>query len=124
MEIFIPENVPSSKNNKQWTGKYLVWSKAAQQYKKNTHLYWKMFQKNFRILVDNKIENGDTPVRISFKFIRKSRHKFDYPNPLQTVLDLMVEFGLLPDDNADVVMPVFEEYEYDSKEPGVIIKIL
>ena len=37
---FIPYNTPSSKNNKQWTGKFLVWSKLAQKYRKDTKQYW------------------------------------------------------------------------------------
>lgn len=76
------------------------------------------------------------PYRISFKFVRDSRHKFDYVNPLQTVQDMMtggfktsklenVELRQwLPDDNADVILPVFEPYEYDKGSPGVYITVL
>ena len=119
-EIFIPYNVPSSKNTKQWTGKYLVWSKVAQQYIKLTEYYWKQNKELFHIAICN----NDKPLRVSFKFIRKSKHKFDYVNPLQTVLDLMVRFEWIEDDNADIILPVFEPYEYEKDKPGVIIKIL
>jgi hypothetical protein len=34
--IFIAGNCPSSKNSKVWTGKYLVWSKAARKYVEDT----------------------------------------------------------------------------------------
>jgi hypothetical protein len=44
--IFIPNNVPSSKNSKQWTGKFLVWSKTAQKYVKDTEFYWKQYSKS------------------------------------------------------------------------------
>jgi Holliday junction resolvase RusA-like endonuclease len=70
------------------------------------------------------LEGKDKPYKVSFKFIRKSRHKFDYVNPLQTVLDLMVKYLWIEDDNADEIIPSFEPYEYNKEEPGVIIKIL
>lgn len=118
--FFIPGNVPSSKNGKIWTGKRLIWSKAATKYIKDTDIFWKEQSLYFR----NEYSNKKFPLRVSFKFIRGSRHKFDYVNPLQTALDLMVRFEWIPDDNADIILPVFEPYEYDKENPGVIIKLL
>ena len=123
-EIFIPGNVPSSKNSKQWTGKHLIWSKTAIKYVKDTDKYWREFAS---IFVAESLKNSytlTTPLRVSFKFIRGSQHKFDYVNPLQTVLDLMVRYVWIPDDNADIILPIFEPYEYNKENPGVIIKIL
>ena len=120
MEIFIKGNVPSSKNGKQWTGKHLIWSKTANKYVKNTEADWKRYADAFK---ENKGEK-QYPLIVNFKFIRGSHHKFDYINPLQTVLDLMVRYLWIPDDNADIILPVFEPYEYSKESPGVIIKIL
>jgi hypothetical protein len=122
-EFFIPGNVPSSKNGKQWTGKYLIWSEASKRYVKDTEYYWKSLSNSFEQEYFWK-QNGLNPIKVSFKFIRKSKHKFDYVNPLQTILDLMVRYKWIPDDNADIVLPVFEPYEYNKNNPGVIIKIL
>lgn len=118
--IFIPKNVPSSKNTKQWTGKYLVWSKTAQKYVRETESYWVANKDRWLTLVGNK----EVPYRVSFKFVRGTKHKFDYVNPLQTVLDLMVRYEWISDDNADVILPVFEPYEYNKENPGVYINIL
>jgi len=119
-DIFIPFNVPSSKNGKQWTGKRLIWSKTSQSYVKSTDKYWKQYKDIFI----EKCSTKEMPLRVSFKFIRKSKHKFDFVNPAQTVLDLMVRYEWIPDDNADIILPVFEPYSYDKDNPGVIIKIL
>jgi len=124
MKIFIPYNVPSSKNGKQWTGKYLVWSKAGQKYRKSTKRHWESSKIDFRKEFIKAVSKSQYPVKVSFKFIRGSKHKFDYVNPLQTVLDLMVEFGWIADDNADIILPVFEQYEYNKNNPGVWIEIL
>ena len=119
--FFIPFNTPSSKNNKQWTGKFLVWSKLAQKYRKDTKKYW-IEQKEAFCTECN--FHHCYPYEISFKFVRNSHRRFDYVNPLQTVLDLMVEHGWLLDDNADIVIPVFLPYAYDKENPGVYITIL
>lgn len=117
-EIFIPGNVPSSKNGKIWTGKSLIWSKSAQAYKAQTEPIWKASAPAFR----EAISILALPLKVKFKFIRGTAHKFDYVNPLQTVLDLMVMYEWITDDNADIILPVFEPYEYDKGNPGVIIK--
>ena len=71
-EIFIPHNVPSSKNSKQWTGKYLVNSKTVQKYIKNTKGYWKYYKNDFQKLLKGK----EKPYKISLKFIRGSRRPY------------------------------------------------
>ena len=120
-EFFIPFNVPSSKNSKIWTGRHLIWSKSAQAYVRNTESYYKEYANEF-------MKSGNFhhtyPYKVSFKFIRGSKHRFDYVNPLQTVLDLMVRYGWILDDCADIILPVFEPYEYNKDNPGVIIKFL
>jgi hypothetical protein len=112
-------NVPSSKNSKQWTGKYLVDSKLVQKYKKCTHEYWDKYAVQFSAAY----ELLDKPVVIAFTFYRDSRRPFDYINPAQTVQDLMVTYGWLPDDNANYIVPYFERYQYNKENPGVEITL-
>jgi len=116
-KIFIPGNVPSSKNSKIWTGKFLISSKATRAWQKETEDYWELLKEDFISHLKDK------PYKIGFKFIRNSRHKFDYVNPLQTIQDAMVKHGWLEDDNADELLPVLEPYEYDKSCPGVEIII-
>ena len=122
--IFIPGNVPSSKNGRRLTGRYFIVSKQTQRYYKNSKKYWVEYKKEFKKLLKGKDSQNKTPYRITFKFVRKSRHKFDYINPAQTVQDDMVKAGWIEDDNADFIIPVFEHYTYDKKNPGVYIEIL
>ena len=120
MKWFIPGNVPSSKNGRRWTGKYFVSSKATTKYRKDTAIYFEKFRKGFR----KQLAKLELPVKISFKFIRGSKHKFDYINPAQTVQDDMVKQGWLPDDDCSLLIPVFEPYEYNKENPGVEIKLI
>ena len=119
-EIFIPYNVPSSKNGKRWTGKYLIHSKTVMNYIKATKNHWIENKEKFHELIKDK----EIPYKISFKFIRNSRRKFDYINPCQTVQDLMVKYNYIQDDNCEYIVPCFEKYEYDKNHSGVIIKVL
>ena len=120
-EIFIPGNVSSSKNGKQWTGKYLIHSKATRNYIKQSKPYYIENKKKFVEMID---KNVNYPIVVDFYFIRNSKRKFDYINPAQTVQDLMVEYDWIDDDNCDIIIPHFSGYHIDKEKAGVIIKIL
>lgn len=119
-QFFIFSNVPSLKNSKRWTGKSLISSKKVMEYVENT-------KKEYILITDSIIsilKTKEKPYKISFKFIRGSKHKFDYVNAVQLPLDIFVKHKILEDDNADEVIPVFEQYLYNKINPGVIITIL
>jgi len=116
---FIPGNVPSSKNSRQWTGKYFIASKSTQLYRKDTEKYWTDYKESFL----EAISGIKPPYVIMFEFIRGTKHKFDYVNPLQTIQDEMVKHGWIEDDNADILIPILIKYKYDKNNPGVRIYI-
>lgn len=120
VSFFIPFNTPSSKNGRVWTGNHLVSSKSTQKWRKLTKKHWDSHKDTFL----HAIKEIPKPYNIEFTFIRGTRHKFDYVNPLQTVLDEMVNRKWIDDDNADEIKPSFGDYSYDKVNPGVIIKIL
>jgi hypothetical protein len=119
MTWFIPGNVPSSKNSKQWTGRFLVMSKTMKTYVKNTADFWALYAADFQ----RKTKDLPKPLRVEFQFVRDSRRKFDYINPAQTVQDLMTEHGWIVDDNCDEIVPVFLPYKYDPSSSGVFISV-
>jgi len=137
MEVFISGNVPSLKNSKQWTGKFLVSSKTVKSYlkKKGIKSYstthkevkgYKCMPNNFEEEIKpflNVIEQMARPVTIGFYFIRDSKRKFDYINVVQIILDLMTAHGIIEDDNADEVIPQFFGYHVDKDNAGVKIII-
>lgn len=123
--IFIPGNVSSSKNSKQWTGKYLVSSKQTQRYVKNTEWYWVQMRKDFR----NMIKGLQKPLMIGFHFVRDSKRKYDYCNMLQICQDMMVKHQWIEDDNVDEMYPVPFKIDgkystVDKNKAGVYIKVL
>jgi hypothetical protein len=112
--------VPSSKNSKVWTGKFLVSSKLVTKWTKLTKQHFEINRDNFLRLIEDK----DCPLRIRFTFVRDSRRKFDYINPLQTIQDAMVRHKWIPDDNCDIMIPEFGLYSVDKDNPGVWIEVL
>lgn len=119
MKFFIPGNVPSSKNGRRWTGKYFIASKTVVNYRKNAKAYYLKYAAAFKA----ELAKHKLPVKIVLTFIRGTKHKFDYINPAQTVQDDMVTHGWINDDNVDNIKPVFNDYQYDKDNPGVIIEI-
>jgi hypothetical protein len=123
--IFIPGNVASSKNSKQWTGTKLIWSKIASEYRDNTATLYLMYRLKFQTACKGK----DKPLAIGFYFVRDSRRKFDFVNMVQTVQDIMVRSEWVPDDNMDEMVPVPVEidgrvYHVDKAGAGVYIMAL
>ena len=119
--IYIPGDVPSSKNSKVWTGKHLVHSKATGKYISKT----KSIFSNKKILLAfvTALSKTSPPYKMSFTFLRGSRRRFDYVNMAQSPLDLMVKHEWIVDDNADYIIPLFKQYLYRKEHPGVIISI-
>ena len=72
--IFIPGNVPSSKNSKQWTGRMLIKSKATRLYEAATEQAWRENKEVFEDL----LEGLTPPYKIGFYFVRGSKHKYDW----------------------------------------------
>jgi len=118
--IYIKGNVSSSKNSKQWTGKFLVYSKTASKYVKNTKEDYINNKDKFLSMIEGK----NKPYKIEFYFIRDTKRKFDYINAAQLPLDLMQKYEWLEEDNCDNVLPIFKGYEVNKEKAGVFINVL
>lgn len=137
--IFIEKNVPSSKNSKI-NGKFF--SKTVARYlrsfgiksfssRKKTVDTYKTIPMTFPV---NQLKEyfdtcNERPIILGFHYIRGSRHKFDFGNINQILLDLFTAFDIIEDDNMDVVVPMpfkinNKWYSYDKENPGVYISIL
>lgn len=140
--IFIPGEVPSSKNSKEigfiflkrgTPGKIFVnrngqfmpvrlnlnHSKATKRYIKEHEIDYIANKVMFKRL----IKNLNPPYRIVFKFIRKTKRKFDYINAAQIVQDMMVDAGWIEDDDCYNCRPYFIDMEIDKTNPGVYISV-
>jgi|DEB0MinimDraft_6_1074348.scaffolds.fasta_scaffold08838_2 hypothetical protein len=132
-QIWIPGNVPSSKNSKKIVmvgprghrRPKMLWSDLADRYRARIR----------PILIAERyhwarLTSGITPpVVVGFHFVRNSRRKFDFSNACQTIADLMVGADWLADDNMKEFVPMPLPIEgrwcsYNKEKPGVIIEPL
>lgn len=144
MKIFIPFNVPSSKNSKVATARGVFMSKTVRKYlqalgikrfsvsKKTVEVYKKAGRPNlFELAVApmrEYLRDKDPPHVLGFHFIRGTKHKFDLINVQQIICDLLVAHGVIEDDCADFLIPESFKingkwYTYDKENPGVVIQI-
>lgn len=119
-EFFIKGNVPSSKNSRVWTGKYLIPSPTVRRYLRDYEDQYRVVAGEFKSC----LKGLKKPYRVAITFHRGTRHLFDLNNACQILSDLMVKHGWIEDDNADVFVPVYQPYVYDKENPGVRIKVL
>ncbi len=125
-EWFITYSVPSKKNSRQnfvRNGKQVsIPSKSHAEYVKVTAMQYKVFGVEFRNAVD--FYKVSYPLYVEFKFVRSTRHRFDFCNACQGCEDIMVSNNWIKDDSADYLIPVFVPYEYDKNNPGVRIRLI
>lgn len=124
--IFISGNTASSKNGRTFNIKLKrsLDSKSTQKYKaisKNDYI-----DKQEQFL--RQLEGKEKPYKIGFHFVRDSKRKYDFVNPVQTVQDLMVRYGWLDDDNVTEMIPFplminGQWSTVDKENAGVYIKI-
>lgn len=141
--IFIPGNVPSSKNSRINTNKGSFASKTVKSYLNSLGIQSYSSSKklvkgyvNKSNLIENLREDflkqtsgKELPLEIGFHFVRDSRRKFDFHNIVQVVLDLMTAHNIIIDDNMDCVIPFALKidskfYSVDKENCGVWIKII
>ena len=141
--IFIPGNVPSSKNSRINTSKGSFASKTVKSYLNSLGIQSYSSSKklvkgyvNKPNLIENLREDflkqtsgKQLPLEIGFHFVRDSRRKFDFHNIVQVVLDLLTASDFIIDDNMDCVIPFALKrdgkfYSVDKENCGVWIKII
>lgn len=104
-------NIASSKNSKRWTGKMLINSKTAIDCYKRIQPQLMGYKEAFL----KETADAKRPMYLNIFFYRDSRRRFDYTNIFQLFADALVKCGLIEDDNADVIIPVFHGYEVVDK---------
>lgn len=119
-EFWIPGNVPSLKNGKVWTGKYLVSSPSIKKWQINSKEAWWKHKDAFR----EATKDLPRPYFIHFTFIRNRDNYWDITAPTETIADEMVRQGWINDDCIYEFIPVFGKPRIDRNEPGTIIRIL
>jgi len=114
---FTIDIAPVTKKNHQQiiynSGRLMVIpSKQYKQYEKSA--MWYMPQ----------VDTIEEPVNVKAVFYMPTRRRVDLTNLLQALLDVMVKYGVLADDNSKVVFSVDGSYvDYDKEHPRTEVEI-
>lgn len=142
MQVFIPGNVPSSKNSKAKCSRGIFHSKAVSKYLQTIGVA--KYSVRHRTVENyktrpNLFEQAVAPVRarlafinppppliVGLYFVRKTKGKFDWINISQIICDLLVAHKVTPDDSMDVFVPVPVMrdglwYHVNKNDPGCVL---
>lgn len=130
-EWFVPTQVPSKKNCQQLfitktkSGKYIPATTTSQRYKDYitaTKNYWVIFGKEFKKSII--VLSLNNPIHVEFTFVRSTQQVMDYVGPLESVQDIMQEYGWIENDDYKHLKPHLGDIEVNKNNAGVRIKLL
>ncbi len=114
MNIILYGRVPSKKNSKQRTWRFLISSKA--------YLQWE--QEQLKYMKSLSIEPIKYPVIIDYCFYRPDKRKTDMENKISSIQDMFVKSWLLVDDCWEYIPSLSSRsIKIDKKNPRVEIFI-
>jgi hypothetical protein len=138
--IFIPGNVPSSKNSRVATSKGVFHSRTVSKYLRSIGVKsysmryrsvdeYRQRANVFRLSVGSYFDKIRYPAILGFHFVRNTRRQFDFHNVCQVICDLLVAHRYLMDDSMDYLIPVPRMvdgrwYSIDKINPGVFLELL
>lgn len=116
--FFIPYETPSKKNSRvidRRTGRSFP-STAYREWHHKASLWLKTNYDLPRL--------GEGPFCLYMGFTHGDRRRRDSDNGVSSILDLLVDLKVLPDDNWDVVRKISVENRYEKGKPGCEIAIV
>lgn len=139
--VFIQGNIPSSKNSKVATSRGVFHSKTVAKFlremgiqhysvSKKEVAYYKTKPCLFPVKeLKELFKNVEYPCEVGLHFVRQTKSRFDLINIAQIVMDLMVAFKIIEDDDTSHVLPrnVWingQSSSVSKTNPGVFILIL
>lgn len=114
MKIILTGRIPSKKNSRINTrsGRSFPSKKFAEWHKKATYE-----------LMDQQLIEVEHPVFVDIVIKFPDLRRQDLTNKAESIMDLLVDFGIIPDDNYLIVPYIKIKGVYDKENPGATINI-
>lgn len=117
MQFTVPGNPRTKKNSQIVVNHIPIPSKAYRDYARDTAVWWKYQAAVLRRPIDY-------PVNVCCVYYMQTRRRCDLVNLLECSLDIMVQYGILADDNCSIVAGHDgSRVLYDKDNPRVEITI-
>ncbi len=117
MKIILYGQTPSKKNS------HIIVRKGNKNILLPNKLYTDWLKRNKGYLLAIEKEEFKYPVYVEMFFYRESRRRWDYNNIGQSVLDALVKYNIIEDDDTTHCIPIFKGYEIDKDNARVEIEI-
>lgn len=116
--LHLTGRIPSKKNSKQ-----LIRTKAGRPFVVSSKEHKEWHHEALWIIHSQKKNLGIEQCEVSIFFRFPDKRKTDLSNKAESVMDLLVDAGVLTDDSWHVVNPLRLYGEYDKENPGAKIVI-
>ena len=123
MHIIIPGQTRSKKNSKVIRYKWLKGKKVPFITSSDHYTKWAEQAINWIRKQKYSAWDGDYPLEVKFFLFREDKRKWDIDNIYCGSLDILQQTGIIVDDSATHVIPVFCGWSIDRMNPRVELKL-
>lgn len=117
MLIELPFETPSKKNSR------IVNRRTGRSFPSKVYSEWLVKARNHIALTCKDIERFSGPVSMTFRFYHGTMQKRDSDNQVSSILDLLVDMGIIEDDKWQIVMDFNVCNFYAKGNPSCTVEI-
>ena len=117
MIIELPFETPSKKNSR------IVNRRTGRSFPSKAYSEWHAMASNHITLTYRDLQRFDVPVKMSFRFYHGTLRGRDSDNQVSSILDLLVDCGIIKDDKWNIVREFSVANFYAKNKPSCIVEI-
>lgn len=117
MIVTIPYETPSKKNSR------IVDRRTGRTFPSKTYREWHVKASLWLKTHYTLPSLGEGPFRLSCAFIHGTMARCDSDNKVSSILDLLTDLGVIPDDRWQVVREIIVSNGYEKGQPSVTVQI-
>lgn len=117
MIVNIPYETPSKKNSR------VVDRRTGRTFPSKTYREWHVKASLWLKTHYTLTALGEGPFRLSCAFIHGTMARCDSDNKVSSILDLLTDLGVIPDDRWQVVREIYVTNDYYRQQPSVTVQI-
>lgn len=117
MIVTIPYDTPSKKNSR------IVNRRTGRSFPSKTYREWHVKASLWLKTHYDLHTLGEGPFRLSVAFYHGTMARCDSDNKVSSILDLLTDLGVIPDDRWQVVREIFVSNFYEKGSPSCVLKL-
>ena len=120
MIVVIPFETPSKKNSR------ITYTRTGRSFPNKKYVEWHRKAEMWLLSHYRNMETFGTGTAVSVKmtFVHGSLQRSDSDNKVSSILDLLVDLHIIPDDNWKIVRRIVVENTYDKGRPSCTLEVV